>query len=338
MKDRIPTKILSNGALRYGVYDDSGNLLRYEYIRPADEPTQEGDPLCKETLLPDDVATALGLTGNPQVKDALEVINDGFVDTRKYWWEKYSLQMIYEASIGSYTSRNVGWSLSGDPAMTLYTGYTINQSTGAITPTGGTTVTIASGTGLSNYYCYPYLSDGSLTQETVLYKCSGAASIPSTATFRACQCAPVTAVQTGIKGTYADNVSSYSVDTYPANGAQGDYWYVSLGQSPLLGTRIATGLYTGTGTYGSSNKNSLAFNFVPKLIIIASIGGILGGPVVMVNPSTIASALLLNNYSSEEQNLITVTWSNKTVSWYSSSNYNNQRNARGQTYYYIAIG
>lgn len=73
MKDRIPTKILSNGALRYGVYDDSGNLLRYEYIRPEDEPTQEGDPLCKETLLPDDLVSTLGLNvlSDPQIKDAL---------------------------------------------------------------------------------------------------------------------------------------------------------------------------------------------------------------------------------------------------------------------------
>lgn len=77
MKDHIPTKILANGALRYGVYDDAGTLLRHEYIKPEDEPTEEGDPLCKATLLPDDVVSAVeaalgaSLGSNPQIKDAL---------------------------------------------------------------------------------------------------------------------------------------------------------------------------------------------------------------------------------------------------------------------------
>ena len=66
MQDRAPTK-----PNRYAVYDDAHNFLRYEYHERADEPTQEGDALNKANLLPDEVATALGLTGNPQVKDAL---------------------------------------------------------------------------------------------------------------------------------------------------------------------------------------------------------------------------------------------------------------------------
>jgi hypothetical protein len=69
MEDRIPTK-----PNRYAVYDENHNFLRYEYHERADEPTQVGDALNKANLLPDDVAAALGLTGNPQVKDALEKI------------------------------------------------------------------------------------------------------------------------------------------------------------------------------------------------------------------------------------------------------------------------
>ena len=66
MVDRAPTK-----PNRYAVYDENHNFIRYEYHERADEPTQVGDALNKANLLPDDVATALGLTGNPQVKDAL---------------------------------------------------------------------------------------------------------------------------------------------------------------------------------------------------------------------------------------------------------------------------
>lgn len=42
IKDRIPTNVLSNGAIRYGVYDENNNLLRYEYIKREDEPSEEG--------------------------------------------------------------------------------------------------------------------------------------------------------------------------------------------------------------------------------------------------------------------------------------------------------
>jgi len=75
LKDRIPTKLLGNGAIRYGIYDATGSLLRYEYIRPEDEPTEEGGAWSKSNVLPDAIATALGLTGDPQVKDALSKLS-----------------------------------------------------------------------------------------------------------------------------------------------------------------------------------------------------------------------------------------------------------------------
>ena len=38
MQDRQGTNDLANGAVRYGVYGAAGSLLRYEWIRPEDEP------------------------------------------------------------------------------------------------------------------------------------------------------------------------------------------------------------------------------------------------------------------------------------------------------------
>ena len=73
MKDRTPTQVLANGAIRYGIYDSEGALLRYAYIKPEDEPTQEGTPLNKATLLSDETAAGLGLTGDPTVDGALNV-------------------------------------------------------------------------------------------------------------------------------------------------------------------------------------------------------------------------------------------------------------------------
>lgn len=45
VKDRIPINVLSNKAVRYGVYDEYGKLLRYEYMKREDEPIEEGDKI-----------------------------------------------------------------------------------------------------------------------------------------------------------------------------------------------------------------------------------------------------------------------------------------------------
>lgn len=72
MRDRQPTKVLENGALRYGVYDETGALLRYEYLALEDAPSDVGTDLSKANLLTDDTETALfGSAADRTVNDAL---------------------------------------------------------------------------------------------------------------------------------------------------------------------------------------------------------------------------------------------------------------------------
>ena len=40
-KDRVPTQVLSNGAIRYEQFDSSGNIIGYVYMKRADEPSEE---------------------------------------------------------------------------------------------------------------------------------------------------------------------------------------------------------------------------------------------------------------------------------------------------------
>lgn len=81
MRDRISTKILDNGATRYGVYDEDGNLLRYEYIKLEDEPDEEGTILNKANLLTDETAAALGLESeDPTVNGAFVQLNQHLTD------------------------------------------------------------------------------------------------------------------------------------------------------------------------------------------------------------------------------------------------------------------
>lgn len=68
MQDRVPTK-----PNRYAVYDDAHNFLRYEYHERADEPTQEGTPLNKETLLNDSTCEILEIPDTSTVSYAILV-------------------------------------------------------------------------------------------------------------------------------------------------------------------------------------------------------------------------------------------------------------------------
>lgn len=201
MKDRVPNK-----PNRYAVYDDNHNFSRYEYHERADEPTQEGSALNKANLLPDNVATVLGLAGDPQVKDAFTALK-----------------------------------------------------------------------------------------------------------------------------TLADTK-----------------------------TKIEAGLYAGTGTYGSANKNSLTFGFIPTVVFISfvtTIGGAgnmtidsgLGGAHTMFHPRWMLEKQGVN--SNQE---FTVVWGNattntyaekytisdegKTIAWYNTDSASQQLNGQNSTYYYVAIG
>ena len=59
MKDRQPTQVLDNGAIRYGVYIADGTLDHYEYLKREDAPTIKGTPLNKANLLSDATAAKL---------------------------------------------------------------------------------------------------------------------------------------------------------------------------------------------------------------------------------------------------------------------------------------
>jgi len=99
------------------------------------------------------------------------------------------------------------------------------------------------------------------------------------------------------------------------------------------GTRIETGSYTGTGTYGSTNPNTLTFSFAPKLVAITSYLNEHGQLSVFVNPATRGFAID-GNY---EPGNVTLTWNDKTVSWYGADK-SVQQNYDSRVYNYVALG
>lgn len=105
------------------------------------------------------------------------------------------------------------------------------------------------------------------------------------------------------------------------------------------GVKIATGSYTGTGTYGSSNPCSLTFSFAPKILLlnVQDYTYTMGNDdCLLITPLTkdIAPGGTSTTYRCP------VTWSNggKTISWYNTASASNQLNVSDTTYHYIIIG
>lgn len=133
-------------------------------------------------------------------------------------------------------------------------------------------------------------------------------------------------------------VYSESRNAYPDAGEQDGYYYEYAGEenTPVI-PKIVTGTYTGSGTYGASNKNSLTFPFVPKFVAIQCDDA--NENCFFVHNAGYANS----NYGSARQ-VLDVTWddTNKIMSWYilnsSTEAARYQLNGSGKVYKYVAIG
>lgn len=107
IKDRVPVEVLENGAIRYGVYDNTGNLLRYEYIKREDEPIEEGTPVNK--------ALIDNIQGDLYTQDRYNIPRAGWLETDLYEttftdnifpssWEKENDNSFYSADVLLTTS------------------------------------------------------------------------------------------------------------------------------------------------------------------------------------------------------------------------------------------
>lgn len=135
-------------------------------------------------------------------------------------------------------------------------------------------------------------------------------------------------------------VQSSNRNAYPDSGTSGGYEYEYLGvpfDNAVTAPRIETGSYTGTGSSGSSQKNTLTFDFVPAVVIITEVSQSSFYPGnVLINGQTESNGIGSipssgGNYS------MAVDWTDKKVSWYAGEA-DRQLNKSGVTYHYFAIG
>ena len=118
---------------------------------------------------------------------------------------------------------------------------------------------------------------------------------------------------------------------------------------------VASGQYTGSGTFGEANKNTLTFPFVPKVVIISTPSTIASGtssatrfaPATFVNGSNIGFVPQTTEDANRSYDIpLTLIWADKTLSWYyvnpsttsSGMTAANQMNYSGMVYKWVAIG
>ena len=93
--------------------------------------------------------------------------------------------------------------------------------------------------------------------------------------------------------------------------------------------RLETGTYVGNGKGGGQTPNSLTFSGTPYFVII----GTAANGLILHMVRSAPHGTLLNGVN----DTIYLTWTGKTVKWYSNYSAGYQMNENGTTYFYIAF-
>lgn len=123
-------------------------------------------------------------------------------------------------------------------------------------------------------------------------------------------------------------------------GEQGEQGIQGVpGASAVLGAAYS-GTYTGTGTYGSANPNTLSFTTPPSTVIITRNDSTGLAAQMVLQQGSEQAVFTSTNTSNTYHRVNEVTWSNdgKTVSWYCAQDAGAQLNASGESYTFVAIG
>lgn len=305
---------------------------------------QLGDPFNKASLLKDSTAAAFGLGTDAVPDDALRLMSRFQAGLgNEYVWEKHKITTVYD--IGDEQDLSVRLMRFTYTDVIVYgTDYTYDDATGEYNITNPQKTTIKD-------YCDAHAStNGTFFQAVPTnpdqkgYSTSNVGVKnevlkfvnPYTTSSTYCEINVSAKYRIVFKNTtdeFINFVNSPSPNAYPPAVDDG-YTYRPLGQ---LGdkVRIATGSYTGTGTYGASNPNSLTFEFEPKFLsIVLALKGSDGYVVpnqdfLLMSNGGFASRGNSDMYGKIDEN---------TVYWYSVNSAETQLNINGREYTYIAIG
>lgn len=347
MQDRVP---VNPG--RVLIAPENGGAAYYATLTRADNPTQEGTALNKANLLTDATAALFGL-------DASAVPNDVFsmvAPLSQHWWKRRATAGSYSVIETAVSEKMLVYTNSG----TLYyaDSYILNEDDHTVSLVNETELVLTSRTDSNRFLIrgkYFRGAEGADSEADIFFlpEDGDLASSSSSGKVTTYDAYSVSVVYNETTGAW-EFVRSGDRAAYPDNGTDGGYEYGGyLGtvlSNSIPGVKIATGSYTGTGKYGSGNKNKLIFDFVPKFVIIQGSKyysnikadclhiGILTQGCTGAFTSEIYAYRSKLDTSDNELFGVTVSWSANTVTWYAGANYQAQLNESGYTYGWIAIG
>lgn len=337
MRDRIP---VNPG--RVLITPEDGSAAFYATMVRADNPTQEGTALNKATLLKDATAAKLGLGADAVPDDAFNVLSRFHSELgNEYVWEKYTSETVETYDIETSGVRQVN-----TDASNFYYSASFHITDGLFVLDNPSKISWVYPDDLSDLVGKYCISGGTNTSGDTMYLIDSSIHVSGTSIY--CN-APTrySNIHDEEVCELVGYVNSSDPNAYPIDDG---FIYTALGQ---LGNKvqIATGSYTGTGTYGSSNPNSLTFDFAPKLLIfIDDSGHVMGNQsnstyydeLLIGNPQTLGTDYVRSGFPSAYDDG-TYSYSKrsadgKTLYWYINSKASYQYNTSGTVYRYVAIG
>lgn len=335
MQDRIP---VNPG--RVLITPENGSPAYYANMVRADNPTQEGTPLNKASLLRDSTAERFGFNSSVVPDDILAYLGK----YNQHWWKcdgsGYAISLSTAKSVQLYL-------IYTEAEPLLYAESAYADGSGSVVLANTNTVEVGWSSPASTYSVLKgkYIE----AKDKKIYYCpiDTTFSLSTQGEARAVSAVvnEVSVVSSG-SGASAFFVQDNNRDAYPNSGVQNGLTYHYLGiplQNAATAPIMATGTYKGTGTTGSSNKNTLTFDFVPKIVfIVAKTASMFHGYettlqewIILVNGMTKTLTKQASNNSGT--GAMTISWSDKTVSWYASWA-GGQLNTSGVEYLYVAFG
>ena len=355
MQDRIP---LYPGRVK--MTPVAGQANTFDMVR-ADDPTQAGTPLNKATLLKDATAALYGLGASAVPDDVLAELGK----YKLHWWRRRIPAGAMYVEVQSDIPNAVG--LFGPYVETSQVIYskqlTIDQNNGSAALGAALTLPKTSGQELAEaivanaplyvsvsgtiYYVPGDATAGqgansSFNKSTIMYYTSSNKDYVYINDSGSPLGKTVTTKREQIPASDWQYLQSSNRNAYPDSGTQDGYEYEYLGipfDNAVTAPKIETGSYVGTGTYGASNPNTLTFGFVPKLVWIYEANKNYISTSAGYNGLWFDSWAYLS-YLLDSGTTVTryASLSEKTLSWYESSNAFNQLNNSNVVYTYFAIG
>lgn len=347
MRDRVPTY-----PGRVVLTPVAGQPNTYDMTR-ADEPTQIGDPLNKANLLQDTVAQMFGLFNTSVPNDVFNFLGK----FNLHWWMANGYIAPYYTLGESYEDEVGRGGTAGTYSIQYSDSISVNDS-GDVSLDNPTSIEIEtdfSGQHADKFNQIPtgfFVTSPDFRNGSTVYQKSGDAyeTYVSKVWYTYL---PLTSV-VGHPAILSGESYVYSTerDAYPDDGNVGETYYKYVGvpyeNFTHMPVKIEAGSYVGTGTYGSSNPNTLTFSFAPKLVVISGTAtNQFTDSLALISGNTKTGAMGYNNLSSGSGVFaggIRVSWNKNSVSWYvddiSNSNFSEhiQKNLEGQEYYYVALG